>query len=36
VSATGEVTQKGIKKLIDYLNLIKDSFPESEDREQPN
>ncbi len=30
VAATGNVTQKGIKKLIDYLNLIKDSFPEDE------
>jgi hypothetical protein len=31
VAATGEVTQRGIKKLIDYLNLIKDSFPEQDD-----
>jgi hypothetical protein len=36
VSATGEVTQKGIKKLIDYLNLIKDAFPENEEPEQTN
>ncbi len=36
VSATGDVTQKGIKKLIDYLNLIKDAFPETEESEQPN
>jgi len=37
VSATGEVTQKGIKKLIDYLNLINDSFPEDEESAQnPN
>jgi hypothetical protein len=37
VSATGEVTQKGIKKLMDYLNLINDSFPEDEEAAQkPN
>ena len=37
VSATGEVTQKGIKKLMDYLNLINDSFPEGEEAAQkPN
>jgi hypothetical protein len=36
VSASGEVTQKGLKKLIDYLNLIKDSFPESDEQEPAN
>jgi GTP cyclohydrolase I len=35
ITATGEVTQEGIKKLVEYLNLIKGSFPEAEDQ-KPN
>jgi hypothetical protein len=31
ISASGEVTQKGIGQLIAYLNLIKGSFPKGED-----
>lgn len=31
VIATGEVTQEGLEKLIQYLNLIKGSFPETDE-----
>lgn len=31
VVATGDVTQEGLEKLIQYLNLIKGSFPETDE-----
>ncbi len=31
VMATGEVTQEGLEKLIQYINLIKGSFPQTGD-----
>jgi len=30
ITATGDVTQKGIAQMIAYLNLIKGSFPKGE------